>query len=201
MTAEAIVPIVLGPPTTLELTSCGIESHDDPTRHPPYEPVFRTLDHLAVGETVRLAVGHDPEPMLEALDAARPGQFVWEPLLQGPTRWVGVLRRPRYDEQPAPVRRLSPLLARRVGTTNARNRLAGELRSIAIDLLGPSDPHTLAPEATTWVEQAADEAVLAIGDLSLAQLVERLDAILERAPTAVAGRLNAAADRQEAGVF
>ncbi|HEU0242780.1 MAG TPA: DUF2249 domain-containing protein [Candidatus Limnocylindrales bacterium] len=201
MTAASAVPIVLGPPATFELTGCGIERDADPARHPPYESVFRALDRLSADQTIRLTVDHDPEPMLEALDAARPAQFAWEPLMNGPVRWVGIIRRRHSDEQPIPVRRLSPRLARRVSEIDARSRLLEGLHSIAVDLIGPSDVAALPPRAAAWVDAAAAEAVEAAGDLSLARLVERLDAVLASAPPEVSRRLDAAIDSQGAGII
>ncbi len=201
MAATWSTPIPLGPPATVELRACGIEADVDRTRRPPYEAVFRALDSLAVDETARISVDHDPEPLLEALDAARPGEFVWEPLLQGPMRWVGVLRHRRPDERPIPVRRLSPRLARRVTATGARSRLTDEMRSIALDLIGPSDPAALPASAAAWVETAVAEAVEAVGDLSLARLVERLDSVLASAPPEIAHRVDAVLDCQEAGIL
>ena len=192
--------ILLGPPVAVMLDGCGIEATDGHAGQLPFEPVFRAADRLGPGEALRLSVGHDPEPLLEALDAARPFQFHWEPLLDGPVHWTGLLRRLRPDDDPAPVRRLSPRLARRVAAVAARARLERELRAIALDLLGPADPARLPAATRAWVDSATDDAVGAVRDLSLATLVERLDAVVATAPAEVVTRLDEAADRVAAGL-
>jgi uncharacterized protein (DUF2249 family) len=192
--------IPLGPPVAVVLDGCGIEPAAGRTRRLPFEPVFRAADRLAPGEALRLSVDHDPEPLLEALDAARPYQFRWEPHLEGPAHWTGLLRRLRPDDDPAPVRRLSPRLARRVTAVAARARLERELRSIALDLLGPADPARLPAATRAWVDAATEEAIGAVRDLSLATLVERLDAVVATAPPDVMTRLDEAADRVAAGL-
>ncbi len=98
-------------------------------------------------------------------------------------------------------RRLSPALVRRVGQTGARARLQRELRSIAIDLIGPRDGDVVGPEAAAWVDEVTEAAVAAVGDLSLGVLAERLDAVLAEAPGEVSRRLDSARARREAGIF
>lgn len=194
-------PIPLGPPATVQFDRCGLEEDSAAVTQPPFEGIFRALDALAVGETMRLSVDHDPEPLLAAIESKRPREFRWEPLLRGPVRWVGLVRRWRADERSAPVRRLSPRLARRVSATEARARLGADLRSIALDLIGSPDPAALPPGPARWARDAADEAVAAVRDQSLSALVERLDAILATAPADVSHCLDEAADRQEAGLI
>ncbi len=199
MTAlDTVIP--LGPPAAIALDGCGIEPTSGRARELPFEPVFRAADRLAPGEALRLSVDHDPEPLLEALDASRPFQFHWEPLLDGPARWAGMLRRLRPDDDPAPVRRLSPRLARRVAVVEASARLERELRAIVLDLLGPADPARLPAATRAWVDGAADEAVGAVRDLSLATLVERLDAAVAAAPPEVVRQLDEALDRVSVGI-
>ncbi|HET7026760.1 MAG TPA: DUF2249 domain-containing protein [Candidatus Limnocylindrales bacterium] len=190
--------IPLGPPAAVEFNACGVE-HDTVRHDRPFQSIFDALDALRTGEAVRLAVDHDPEPLLASLEARRPGGFRWEPLLTGPIRWVGLIR--RVDTGlPHTARALSPRLVRRVDHTRARARLEDQLRSIALDLLGPSDRELLPAESAAWVEEAADRAVEAVRDASLTVLVERLEASLAAAPPTVAERLEEATERQEAGI-
>lgn len=193
-------PIPLGPPVALALEGCGIEPDADRAHRLPFERVFRAADWLAPGEALRLTVDHNPEPLLAALDAARPLQFAWEPLLEGPDRWSGLLRRLGPGDDPVAARQLTSRLARRVAAVAARARLERELRLLALDLLGPADPARLTPDVRTWIDGATDEAVGAVRDLLLATLVERLDEALETAPPDVLARLEEAADRMAAGI-
>jgi len=190
--------IRLGPAAAAEFTTCGVERDAHESR-PPFESIFEAADGLAPGRAVRLALDHDPEPLLEVLEARSPGRFRWEPLLSGPVRWVGLIRRQEPGSMPA-ARPRSPRLVRRLERTRARGRLEGELRAIAFDLLGPSTLDALPADAAAWVEEAADRAVDAVRDASLGVLVERLEAILADAPPAVADCLEEATARQEAGL-
>lgn len=56
-----------------------------PERH---STIFQKLDALVAGDTLRLLVDHDPVPLRYQLDAARPGQFSWDPVESGPEQWV-----------------------------------------------------------------------------------------------------------------
>jgi uncharacterized protein (DUF2249 family)/hemerythrin superfamily protein len=61
-------------------------------RHPE---IFRSFDALPPGGAFVLVNDHDPKPVLEALQAERPGCFEWNVLEAGPTRWrIEVQRRP-----------------------------------------------------------------------------------------------------------
>lgn len=53
-----------------------------------HERIFRALDELAVGATVRLVNDHDPKPLRYQLDAERPSQFTWHPIETGPEQWA-----------------------------------------------------------------------------------------------------------------
>ena len=191
--------IPLGPPATIEFNACGVEEGIRSDAR-PFASIFEALGTLAPGEAVRLAVDHDPEPLLATVENRQPGRFRWEPMLTGPIRWVGLIRRVGASQALPAARPLTPRLVRRVARTRARARLAGDLRAIALDLLGPSDPHALPAESAAWVEEAADRAVEAVRDASLTVLVDRLEAIMAGAPPAVAERLEEAAARQEAGI-
>lgn len=50
--------------------------------------IFERLDALAPGEKLKLVNDHDPVPLRYQLDAARPGQFRWEPVEAGPEVWA-----------------------------------------------------------------------------------------------------------------
>ena len=95
----------------------------------------------------------------------------------------------------------SPALASRVGRVGARCRLAIELRSITIDLLGACVVDDLPPEVAAWVEETTGDVVSTVCDRSLRALIERLDSLLAGAPPDVADRLYEAAARRDAGVF
>jgi len=53
-----------------------------------HEQIFRALDELGTGRTVRLVNDHDPKPLRYQLDAERPSQFRWETVEAGPERWA-----------------------------------------------------------------------------------------------------------------
>lgn len=55
-----------------------------PDRHPV---IFGRLDSLAPGDVLELVNDHDPVPLRYQLDAARPGQFSWQPVEEGPETW------------------------------------------------------------------------------------------------------------------
>lgn len=99
------------------------------------------------------------------------------------------------------TRRLSPAVVRRVARIGARYRLDGELRHIAIDLLGVCPDDELPLEVSSWVQTATDSAVAGVRDMSLATLVEAIDALLAEAPPDVARRLNEAAIRHDVGII
>ena len=52
-----------------------------------HERIFRALDELAVGRTVRLVNDHDPKPLYYQFKAELEGAFQWDYLEQGPEVW------------------------------------------------------------------------------------------------------------------
>ena len=94
---------------------------------------------------------------------------------------------------------LSPQLARSVSRTAARSRLERELRSIAVDLLGGSNPGELPDDCGRWLATTVDAAIAGVCDASLRSLLEALDAQLAVAPPPVARRLADAELRHDAG--
>jgi uncharacterized protein (DUF2249 family) len=67
-----------------------------------HETIFRRIDELATGETLRLVNDHDPAPLRYQLDATRPAQFRWSYVEQGPEEWkVDITSRARVvDARP-----------------------------------------------------------------------------------------------------
>ena len=53
-----------------------------------HDVIFRTLDALAAGSTIRLVNDHDPKPLRYQLDAERPAQFRWDTVEAGPEQWA-----------------------------------------------------------------------------------------------------------------
>lgn len=105
-------------------------------------------------------------------------------------------------QRPTPIQsreRLAPGLARSATRIGARSRLDGELRSIAVDLLGPFESDELPAECAVWVHRTIEAAVSGVCDSSLAALVHALDALLDMAPPDVARRLDEARVRHDAG--
>jgi len=91
-------------------------------------------------------------------------------------------------------------LAGRVARTGAKGRLEGELRSIALDLLGSNESEELPGAYADWVTQATQVAVVTVRDAALESLVFGLDSLLAAAPAHVARDLDRAEARQEAGL-
>jgi hypothetical protein len=91
------------------------------------------------------------------------------------------------------------LLARSLTRTGARSRLEGELRAIAVDLLGRCQPGELPNGCADWVATTVEAAVMRVCDSSLAALAEALDARLAAAPPGVAEHLHEAEVRHDAG--
>lgn len=71
--------------------------------------IFRLLDELAIGETLRLRNDHDPLPLRVALEKSGPGAFAWEYLERGPDTWrvdirkVGAGSVPRLGIERGPI--------------------------------------------------------------------------------------------------
>lgn len=204
--------IPLGPPAKLEVHHCGLERDtgsflDRATGRPAplplspgHRPILDAIEDLLPGEAIRISVDHDPEPLLELVEVTAPGRYGWEPLLEGPERWVGLLRRRSPDLAPA-ARRLSSPLARRASAIGARFRLEREMHAVALDLLGPGDAAGLSPRSAEWLATAAAAAVGSVRDGSLSVLIGALDRLLETAPPSVAAELDEARDRQEMGAL
>lgn len=90
-------------------------------------------------------------------------------------------------------------LAREVSRVGARGRLEGELRLIAIDLLGPSESDEFPAVCASWVATTTEAVVSRVSDSALAALVEGLDSLLVAIPPDVARYLERARTRHEAG--
>lgn len=90
-------------------------------------------------------------------------------------------------------------LDREVSRVGAQERLEGELRSIAIDIMGPHESDELPPACADWVATTADVVVSRVSDGALAALVRGLDALLIAAPPEVTRQLERAKARHEAG--
>jgi hypothetical protein len=90
-------------------------------------------------------------------------------------------------------------LAGRITSVGARRRLEGELRSIAVDLLGPNESDEFPPDCAEWVKTTTDAAVSRVSDSALEALLEALDARLTDAPPGIARRLDDARVRHGVG--
>jgi hypothetical protein len=111
---------------------------------------------------------------------------------------------PRHDRplRPVPAQtrpERSPWMDRSLTRTGARSRLEGELRAIAVDLLGRCQPDELPNDCAEWLATTVEAAVTRVCDTSLAGLAETLDARLDSAPPGVARRLREAEVRHDAG--
>jgi hypothetical protein len=93
----------------------------------------------------------------------------------------------------------APEAARRLRRVRAKARLDGELRSIAVDLLGPNESDEFPSGCADWVATTTDRAIATIGDDALDALVRRLDLLLVGAPPQVARHLDQARARRDAG--
>ncbi len=94
---------------------------------------------------------------------------------------------------------LAPGLARRIARVGAQGRLEGELRSIAIDLLGPNESDEFPAACADWVAVTTEVVVSKVTDSALEALVQGLDSLLVAVPPDVARHLDRAKSRQEAG--
>ncbi len=59
-------------------------------RHPL---IFSTFDGLPAGGMLTLVNDHDPKPLFYQFQAERTGQASWEPVEEGPQRWVIHIRK------------------------------------------------------------------------------------------------------------
>ena len=104
----------------------------------------------------------------------------------------------------APVARNRSALAtgldRRATAVMARARLRAELRSIALDILGLSEPADLPVEMAAYVQRATEVAASTACEGSIAALLDSIDATISDAPPAVVARLELAAVRRDAGI-
>ena len=78
-------------------------------------------------------------------------------------------------------------------------RLEDELRSIAVDLLGPNESEELPEACADWVAATTEAVVSRVCDTALDALVQSLDSLLIDAPPDVARRLDEARVRHDAG--
>jgi hypothetical protein len=95
-----------------------------------------------------------------------------------------------------PDRSVSSGRLKRVG---ARDRLERELRSIAVDLLGPNEADEFPGACTEWVATTTGAAVSRVCDTALGVLIQELDSLLADAPLDVVRELRRARLRHEAG--
>ncbi len=90
-------------------------------------------------------------------------------------------------------------MARRIARVEAKGRLEGELRSIALDLLGPNESDEFAAACADWVATTTEAAVARVSDAALAALVHELDSLIVGVPADVARQLDRAKARHETG--
>ena len=95
----------------------------------------------------------------------------------------------------------SPWLVRSLARTQARSRLETDMREIAVDLLGGSQPGELPTDCSEWLAAAIEATVTRVCDASLGALAEALDARLAAAPPGFVQRLRDAEARHDAGHF
>ena len=113
--------------------------------------------------------------------------------------------RPFIDAVEQPVAHVRPnridprLSPRRITSVGARSRLEGELRSIAVDLLGPNESDEFPTACTDWVAMTTYAAVSSVCDTALRALVEALDSLIVDVPPDVARSLDRAKARHECG--
>jgi hypothetical protein len=100
------------------------------------------------------------------------------------------------DSRPGP--RTSEM-RRRIARVEAKGRLEGELRSIAIDLLGPNEADELPPTCADWVATTTEAAASRVSDAALEALVHELDSLIVSVPPDVARQLDRARARHDAG--
>ena len=90
-------------------------------------------------------------------------------------------------------------MTRRIVRVEAKGRLEGELRSIAIDLLGPNESDEFPAACADWVATTTEAAVFRVSEAALAALVHELDSLIDAVPREVARQLERARARHEAG--
>ena len=95
--------------------------------------------------------------------------------------------------------RSPPGIARQISRVDAWARLEDELRSIAVDLLGPNESDELPAACAEWVAATTQAAVSGVCEAALDGLIQALDSLLIGAPPDVARRLDDARIRHDAG--
>jgi hypothetical protein len=91
-------------------------------------------------------------------------------------------------------------VARHVLRVAAWARLEHELRSIAVDLLGPNESDDLPAAYADWVAATTQAAISGVCEAALDGLVQALDSLLIDVPPDVARRLDEARVRHDAGL-
>ena len=90
-------------------------------------------------------------------------------------------------------------IASRLSRVAAWARLEDELRSIAVDLLGPNESDEFPQACVDWVAATTEVAASRVCDSALDALVQSLDSLLLAVPPDVARRLDEARARHDAG--
>ena len=126
-------------------------------------------------------------------------------VLSGATRSDGRPSIDRADQtatlvrpDPRPEPRTSEM-RRRIALVEAKGRLEDELRSIAFDLLGPNEADEFPATCADWVATTTEAAVTRVIDAALDALVHELDSLIGAIPPEVAGQLDRAKARHDAG--
>jgi hypothetical protein len=92
-------------------------------------------------------------------------------------------------------------MRRQLSRVAARSRLEAELRSIAVDLLGPNETGELPAAGADWVAAKTLDAISGVCDQALDELVRALESLLVDAPPDVRRGLREARIRHDAGYF
>lgn len=95
---------------------------------------------------------------------------------------------------------LASPLDRHAARAMARARLRSELRSIALELLGPCEPGDVSREMAAWIDKATETAVSGALDTSMSALMQSLETAVAGAPIHLVDRLAQAAVRRDAGI-
>ena len=90
-------------------------------------------------------------------------------------------------------------IAREVSRVAAWARLEDELRSIAVDLLGPNGSDELPAACADWVTATTQSAISGVCEAALDGLIQALDSLLIDVPPDVARQLDEARVRHDAG--
>jgi hypothetical protein len=111
--------------------------------------------------------------------------------------FIDAAERPATDSDAQ--RRDRPLSPGHITRVQARSRLEAELRSIAIDLLGPNESDEFPRVCVGWVATTTEAAVASVCDSALEALVQALDSQLAGVPPDVARYLDRARARRDFG--